>query len=166
MEKVFGTTERHDSLIIHGTKKAVLIYGYGEEDGQGYDYRHVFDHIPTKEEVCDVIHAQVDADTDLTILERFVWNEKPVWLSMENQFNYKAAYDLAVQSQGQSLPVKFKLGQRDGQPVYHNFEDMTEFTDFYTKAIAFVNLTLNEGWVKKDAATQWVETLDLESTEG
>lgn len=165
MEKVFGTEERHDILINHGTKKCVLIYGYGEENGQGYDYRQTFDHIPTKEEVVEILHAQIDADTDNTILDSFVWNEKPVWLSMENEFNFKAAYDIAVQSQGQSLPVKFKLGQINGQPVYHTFEDMTEFTDFYTKAMNFINTTLNIGWEKKDEATQWVETLNLKTAE-
>jgi hypothetical protein len=34
----------------------------------------------------------------------------PVWLSTENQFNYKAAFDLATQTGGKSLPVTFKFG--------------------------------------------------------
>lgn len=166
MEKVFGTEERHDSLIEHGTKKCVLIYGYGEENGQGYDYRHVFDHIPTKEEVLAVIHKQVNDNTDQTILTSFVWNGKNVWLSTENEFNFKAAYDLAVQFGGANLPIKFKLGEdAEGKPVYHTFESMEEFTDFYTKAIAFVNTALNIGWAEKDAATEWVNTLNLNSVE-
>lgn len=50
------------------------------------------------------------------------------------------------------MPVKFKLGENeDGEPVYHTFEDMNEFTDFYTKAIAFINQCLNEGWERKDS---------------
>lgn len=36
------------------------------------------------------------------------------------------------------------------QPVYYTFEDIETFTDFYTKAIAFINQCLNEGWNKKD----------------
>ena len=48
--------------------------------------------------------------------------------------------------------MKFKLGeQEDGTPVYHTFEAMTEFTDFYTSAIAFINQCLNEGWERKDS---------------
>jgi hypothetical protein len=166
MEKIFGTDQRHDSLIVHGTKKTVLIYGYGEENGQGYDFRHVFDHIPTKEEVIAVIHDQVNAETDRTILTGYQWEGKNVWLSSENQFNFKAAFDVAVQTQGASLPVKFKLGEDEmGVPVYHTFEDMEGFTDFYTKAITFIMTALNEGWAEKDAALQWVETLDLNSGE-
>ena len=151
MEKVYGATERHDMLLVYGTSKAVLIYGYGEENGQGYDFRKVFNHKPTAEEVRDVITAQVNANTDEKILSGFVWKGKNVWLSTENQFNFKAAYDLAVQTGGMTLPVKFKLGE-DGNcnPIYHIFEDIEEFTDFYTRAIAFVNATLNDGWHEKD----------------
>lgn len=151
MEKIFGATERHDQLLVFGTERAVLIYGYGEDDGQGYDYRHTFDHKPTEQEIRDVIIAQINANTDAKILTGFVWQEKQVWLSTENEFNFKAAYDLAVQTGGATLPVKFKLGEDgNGNPVYHTFTELEEFTDFYTRAIAFVNQTLNEGWAEKD----------------
>lgn len=152
MEKIFGATERHDQLLVFGTERAVLIYGYGEDDGQGYDFRHTFDHKPTEQEIRDVIIAQINANTDAKILTGFVWQEKQVWLSTENEFNFKAAYDLAVQTGGATLPVKFKLGEDgNGNPVYHTFTELSEFTDFYTKAIAFVNTTLNEGWAEKDS---------------
>ena len=99
----------------------------------------------------DVI-ADINAQTDEKILCGFVWEGKSVWLSSENQFNFKAAYDLAVQTKGKSLHVKFKIGETaEGEPVYHTFEDIEEFTDFYTKAIAFINTCLNEGWELKDS---------------
>ena len=160
MEKAYGITERHDQLIRF-SRRAMLIFGYGEEGEQGYDYRHTFDHIPAKEEVIDVIVNHVNSLTDERILNGFVWNGTNVWLSTENQFNFKAAYDVAVQTNGASLPIKFKLGERDGEPVYHVFETMEEFSDFYTSAIGFIMQALNEGWVEKDNARQWVEGLDL-----
>jgi len=151
MEKIFGATERHDQLLVYGTNRALLIYGYGEENGQGYDYRHEFNHKPTEQEVRDVIIAQINANTDERILGGYVWNGKNVWLSSENEFNFKAAYDLAVQTGGATLPVKFKLGEDgSGNAVYHTFTTLEEFTDFYTKAIAYVNQTLNDGWLEKD----------------
>lgn len=163
MEKVYGTTERHDTLIIHGTGRCVLIYGFGDEDGMGFDYRHTFDHIPTSSEVLDVITTHVNGLTDKKILSGFVWNERNVWLSTENQFNFKAAYDVAVQTGGMTLPIKFKLGETDGMPNYYVFEDMATFTDFYTKALAFIIETLNVGWIEKDSAKEWVGTLGLNS---
>ena len=163
MEKVFGAEARHDSLIVLGTRRTVLIYGYGEEGGMGYDYRHTFDHEPTKEEVLDVITNHVNGLTDLKILSGFRWNGINVWLSSENQFNFKAAYDVAVQTGGTTLPIKFKLGEHDGTPNYYLFEDMATFTDFYTKALAFIIETLNIGWIEKDSAKEWVQTLGLKN---
>ena len=89
MEKVFGATERHDSLIIHRSGKAVLIFGYGEENEQGYDFRHTFEHKPTKEEVLAVIVSHVNEQTDLKILTGYEWNGKKVWLSSENSSTSK-----------------------------------------------------------------------------
>ena len=100
----------------------------------------------------------------ISILNGFVWNEKTVYLSSENQFNFKAAYDLAVQTSSQSLPITFKLGESNGVPVYHTFEQMSEFTDFYTKAVAFINQTLAEGWAKKDSF-DWSLYVDTPVTE-
>lgn len=151
MEKVFGATGRNDQLIVLGTGKAVLIYGYGEEDGMGYDYRQTFNSKPTKDELRRVIDDHINSLTDKKILNGFVWSGKSVWLSSENQFNFKAAYDLAIQTSGGSLPVKFKLGEdSEGNPVYHTFKSLSSFTDFYTSALAFINQTLNEGWAEKD----------------
>ena len=87
---------------------------------------------------------------DEKILSGFVWKDMPVWLSTENQFNYKAAYDLAVMSQGQSLPVMFKFGTTEN-PVYYHFSTLEDISDFYVSAMAYINTTLTEGWQKKDA---------------
>lgn len=74
----------------------------------------------------------------------------PVWLSTENQFNYKASYDLAVQTGGANLPIRFKFGT-DEEPIYHDFTSVDELTDFYTGAMAFINETLQDGWKQKDS---------------
>lgn len=111
-----------------------------------------FDHKPTLEEIKTVILNRHNQEIDKKILSGFVWRDIPVWLSSENQFNYKAAFDLAAMMQGQggTLPVTFKLGT-DEEPVYFEFTDIETFTDFYTSSIAYVNQVLNEGWQKKEA---------------
>lgn len=160
MEKCYGAEERHDQLIVLGTGQCVLIYGHGEEDGQGFDYRHRFDHRPTASEVLKVITDHVDSLTDQKILTGYRWQGKNVYLSSENQFNFKAAYDVAVQTEGAQLPIKFKLGEdADGLPMYHTFNSMNAFTDFYTGAISFIQQTLAAGWEEKDAARDWVNQL-------
>jgi len=99
----------------------------------------------------------INSQTDEKILSGLVWTPKaggdpiPVWLSTENQANFKAAYDLAVQKNGATLPVTFKMGEdAEGNPVYHTFETMEDADDFYITAVAFIQQTLNEGWQKKD----------------
>jgi len=104
-----------------------------------------------KEEYSLVI-SRINARTDRRILDGFEWHGIKVWLSSENQFNFKAAYDIAVQTGGATLPVRFKLGEdNNGSPVYHVFGDMDEFTDFYTKALSYIVNVLNEGWEEKDS---------------
>lgn len=109
-----------------------------------------FDHKPSIEEVKYVIIASYNQDIDREIISGFSWNGIPVWLSSENQFNYKAAYDLAVQTDGATLPVRFKFGT-DDDPVYYQFYTVDELRMFYMAVIDFVTWTLNEGWRQKDA---------------
>ena len=104
----------------------------------------------TEKSVKDKVSKFINEETDWKIKSGFTWKDYKVWLSSENQFNYKAAYDLAVQTNGVSLPVTFKFGDNDN-PVYYKFTTLEELTDFYTKAIQYINTTLKEGWNKKDS---------------
>lgn len=155
MEKVYGSPVRQDGLYKVGRNKWELIYGFGknnEGDETGWNWRQRFDGKPSSEKVKEVIVSQIDAETDRKILSGFTWNGIPVWLSQENQMNFKAAYDLAIQTAGATLPIKFKLGEgRDGSPIYHEFTALDEFTDFYRKAVVHVINTLTDGWTEKDS---------------
>lgn len=115
----------------------------------------MFHYKPTFDFIQNMILNWYNEQIDRKILNGFKWtdaegNEMSVWLSSENQFNYKAAYDLAVQTQGASLPVQFKFGTTKN-PVYHNFETLEDLTNFYTSAMTYINTTLAEGWAKKDS---------------
>lgn len=147
-----GAEKRQDQVIKIGVKNYLLIYGYGtDEDGNGYNFRKNYDHKPTKTELKEDITQLIDGITDSKILQGFRWNEVSVYLSTENQMNFKAAFDLNMQTGGLMLPVKFKLGEdAEGNAVYHTFENMEDFTDFYTSAVAYINQCLNEGWQEKD----------------
>lgn len=158
MEKVYGSPKRQDGLYKIGRNKWELVYGFGKDnpgDESGWNWRQRFSHRPSLEEIKSVIFEAINAETDRVILESFVWKDMPVWLSTENQFNYKAAYDLAVQSNGASLPVRFKFGS-DAKPVYYTFESLDDFADFYTKVIEHINTALYIGWTYKD----YLELLD------
>lgn len=147
-----GADRRQDSLTRLSDTNYLLIFGYGKEDGQGYNWRKYYDHKPTAAELQADINALINSVTDHNILTAMVWNGKPVYLSQENQMNFKAAYDLAVQTDGAVLPVKFKLGEdKDGKPVYHTFTKVEPMADFVMKAFAHINACTNEGWIEKDS---------------
>lgn len=150
MEKRYGATERNDRLMQIGRSKWELIYGFGTDGVSGWTWRERFSRKPTMDEIKDIIVKQINANTDEKILSGLIWKDMPIWLSAENQFNYKAAYDLAVQTGGASLPVTFKFGT-DASPIYYTFETLEDFNDFYTTSLTFIQTTLAECWREKDS---------------
>ena len=114
---------------------------------------------PTESEMKRMINGYYNRITDHRILQGFTWRGMPVWLSDENQRNYKAAYDLAVQTGGETLPVVFKFGT-DEQPVYHTFGTMEELEEFYMSVYRHIEQCLADGWANKDAVDYGVYELD------
>ena len=115
-----------------------------------YETDLILSYKPRLSDVKSAILEAINADVDERIVSGFTWKGMAVWLSSENQFNYKAAYDLTLQSGGQTLPVLFKFGNTD-EPIYYNFETVEELSDFYIGAMKHISDTLAEGWKEKDS---------------
>lgn len=128
--------------------KWMVLWAIGYEDNSFTFMAEEIGHKPTLQEIKDIVLSWCNADIDNRILSGFVWRDIPVWLSMENQFNYKVAYDIAAQSGGEILPT-FKFGTTES-PVYYKFESFEDLKDFYLKAMAYVTQTLDNGWAAKD----------------
>lgn len=109
-----------------------------------YDYR------PTDTELIALVTSHYDRVCDRECEWGMRYKGMTVYLSFENKFNFKAAYDLAVQTQGRSLPITFKLWRDEKTPVYWEFKTMDELTDFYAAAMTHVTNTLGKWWLKKD----------------
>lgn len=120
-----------------------------ESDGVSY-YEERINYKPTFEDIQNIVLNGMNKEIDRNILEGFVWKNMAIWLSTENQFNYKAAYDLAVQTNGMNLPITFKFGTTQ-EPIYYTFENVQDLSDFYISAMSYINTRLSEGWVKKDS---------------
>jgi hypothetical protein len=110
---------------------------------------YTFNHIPALEEIKQVVTEFYNRQIDQQIINGLVWKGMKVWLSTENQFNYKVAYDLAVQTGGATLPITFKFGD-ENTSHYYEFTSVEELTDFYLTSINYVQTVLKEGWKKKD----------------
>ena len=161
-QKTTGLLADFAPICDEGTR-ITICYGLTKASGELYEWYEIY--LPKKQNaqltfqmVKDAIIADINARTDEKIVGGLVWtpqaggNPIPVWLSTENQFNFKSAYDLAVQKQGATLPVTFKMGEdEEGNPVYHTFETMEDADDFYLQAVAYINTTLSAGWSEKDS---------------
>lgn len=112
-------------------------------------YEQIFYHHPTDEEILATLTAHINRQTDTAILTGFTYEGAPVWLSTENQLKYRAAYDLAQLTSGQSLPVTFKLGT-DETPVYHTFTTIDALADFIRQMHTHIRTVIEAGWHKKD----------------
>ena len=87
------------------------------------------------------IIADIDERVKNKIIGGFVYNEKPVWLSIENQLNFS----LAV------APVTMKIGEQEyGTPVYETFETKAALKAFNDACLAWKNQCLADGWTEKD----------------
>lgn len=120
------------------------------DDGTTSFMEAQFQGQPSQDDIKALVTDWYNEQVNTAILSAFSWQNMPVWLSTENQFNYKVAYDLAVQSEGNTLPVTFKFGT-DEEPVYHTFSSLDELADFYTAAMKHIQDSLAEGWKAKDA---------------
>lgn len=122
-----------------------------EEESTIWEFEEIqFSHSPTVDEIKTLITDHYNKCCDVEILSGFVYKETPIWLSSENQFNYKSAFDLAKQTNSSNLPVKFKFGS-DIEPQYFVFETLETLEDFYIKMNLFTNNTLNKYWELKDS---------------
>lgn len=121
-----------------------------ERDGTAVYQEAEFDHRPQMDEVRELLRSWHNARIEEAIRSGFRWEETPVWLSMENQINYKAAFDVAVRTKGANLPVVFKLGT-DEKPVYRKFATTDDLQEFYTAMAAYIQTTLEAGWKEKEA---------------
>lgn len=63
MEKIFGAKERQDGVVRVSSRSYILFFGYGEENGNGYNYRARFDHKPSVSELREVIETHVNGLT-------------------------------------------------------------------------------------------------------
>lgn len=151
MEKIYGRFTKYIECInLKRNKWMVRWDAHLNDDGTSTYMEEEFDHQPELDEIKRLVIGWYNSQIDNQILSGMVYDGVPVWLSKENQFNYKAAYDFAMQTGGKNLPITFKFGT-DETPVYRTFATVEEITDFMTASIQFLQKTLSEGWSKKEA---------------
>lgn len=156
MSKVNGTIAAYTPLREERSRTVAAYDMQPEADGIRATWHEVYfyhkrDGNPNLAAIKNAIAADINERTTDRIRTGLAWNQKPVWLSVENQMDWKAAYDLALQSDGANLPVKFKIGEQDGTPVYHTFTSVNAFGDFHVAWQQHIHQCLTDGWAMKDS---------------
>lgn len=130
-----------------------------EDDDMISFYEVMFDHKPTINDIKSAIISHYNKIIDDNIVNGFIWKDMLIQLTLENQFNYKAAYDLAVQTNGATLPVTFKFGDSIN-PIYYTFKDLNDINDLYISSINHIQKCLSDGWNVKDNIDWQVYNID------
>ena len=157
MSKVYGISALY-APVRKERSRTVVCYGQQPEpDGIHATWHEVyFYHKRDGELDMKAVKAAITEDINQRVRERITggltWNGKPVWLSEENQMNWKADYDRALQTEGATLPMKRKIGEQpDGTPVYHTFTSVNALIDFFGTWMDYKNQQLADGWAEKDS---------------
>lgn len=110
----------------------------------------VMDYLPTPDEIESIVFNYINDNTKFNIYNTFSWKGFKVHLDENNQLNYKNALDLAIQTDGKSLPYKAKFS-KGGKTEYYVFDFVEDLKDFYLAVNNHINKCLEDGWKKKDA---------------
>ena len=148
MNKVCGPATDFALLKQEGTRTVISYALHAEAGNELATWRELYFPVkqygakPTPAQAKEAILADINSRVKESIITGFVWNDKPVWLSEENQLNF-----------GQAVaPVTLKIGeQADGTPVYETFETTEAVKAFSEACTQWKQKCLAEGYAEKDA---------------
>lgn len=144
--KVNGLKTDFAPMRTDGTQ-IVICYGLKQVEGELYEWHEIY--LPKTQNATlslDIVKIAILNDINsrvkTAIISGFVWNEKPVWLSEENQLNFSQAV----------VPATLKIGeQEDGTPIYETFDTKTTLKAFNDACSLWRQQCLSEGYSEKDA---------------
>lgn len=151
MRKVSATTK--DVLLIecinHISNMWRIRFDINEsESGVSY-IEEDFKGKPSIDQIKFVITSYINQRVVDEIISGMVWKGHRIWLSQENQNNYKSAFDLAVHTRGSNLPYRIKAEGVDSE--YYTFDTVEDITDFIVSVNSHISSVLEAGWKAKDS---------------
>lgn len=166
MNKVQGKISEF-APIYQDASRVVVCYGYQEIDSENATWNEIYFY---KKQISQLsfadikkaIIADIDADTDEKILCGYEWTVlhgddegkvAKVWLSKENQTNFKAKHDAAAAYPDRvTFPMKYKIAEDDDEKaIYEVFQSFEELVAFYLGGLAYIEACYQAGWATKDA---------------
>lgn len=155
MNKIYGLLIEFSYIREDRTRIVVSYNLVPLEDGvhaiwnEIYFYKKQHPFI-TFEQIKESILTDINNNVKLSIIDSLIWNGHKVWLSTENQANYKSYTDLAIQTNGANLPIKVKFGD-DSNPDYYIFTTVEDIKNFWIACNNHIITQINKGWSLKDS---------------
>lgn len=148
---IIQTSNVRDDFYYYRRSGIMHVYSFDvvEKEDSIIEYKELYSPRKLKSsELSTLVIGCLNKECDEKILSGFRWKDVPVWLSLENQFNYKALYDMAVQTNGESLPTTIKIGT-DDEPEYVTFSTIDEFKEFTQGVLVYIQECIADCWRKK-----------------
>lgn len=154
MNKVYGIKSEFTPIRSDRSRLIVSYEMTPLEDGVHATWFEIYFYkkphpVVTFDDIKEAILKDVDDGVKRMIIEDMRWEDKQVWLSLENQQNYKTALDVAKETGGANLPIKFKLGKED-EPTYVTFTTIEALREFWLACATHIRECLAYGWDVKD----------------
>lgn len=165
MNKVFGLKSEF-AYLKEDASRIVISYNLTEVDDthaewvEVYVYKKQRSHLDFAE-IKKAIIDDINATTDEKILNGYEWTilhgddegkTVKVWLSKENQENFKTKHDAAAAYPNLvTFPMKYKISEdEEEKAVYEVFQSFEELVQFYLGGLAYIETCYQEGWAIKD----------------
>lgn len=132
------------------TKKYIVSWGLKNIGGDNYQWDYyLFNYKPSINDIKNIINNSINEKTKQYITNKFEWNGMSIYLSLENQIDYKLLLDTTLLLDGANLPekVKFKV---NGENFYYSFETIDDMKDFIIAMNNHIRKHINNGNNSKD----------------
>ena len=160
--------------VSEDQSRVVISYGLKEDGDKAEWYQLDFykkQGRPSFEQAKKAIEDDINSRVDDAILCGYPWTilhgddagkAVKVWLSKENQNNFKAKYDLHFTNpEALTFPTIYKVAEKDGDAVFEEFHSFEELEQFYLGGLAYIEQCYQGGWAEKKSIdwTPYAEAL-------